>query len=63
MDFIKISGGEITLTFSVEELRMINNALNEVCNAMDADEFATRIGTTMPAALILLEQISQVPAQ
>ena len=41
-----------------DELILINNALNEVCNGVDiADfEFDTRIGTSREKALALLDQ-------
>lgn len=31
-------------TMSLDEVRIINNALNEVCNAFDLRSFAARIG-------------------
>lgn len=60
MKFEKIVSGEVTLTFSADELLTINNALNEVCNAMDANEFQTRIGMSLPEALKLLRQLTQI---
>ena len=60
MKLDKIHGNEITATFSVSDLETINNALNEVCNALDLDDFQTRIGVTMDEALILLAHISEV---
>ncbi len=40
-----------------DELLMLSNALNEVCNALDVPEFATRMGVEREEALRLLEKI------
>lgn len=52
--------GAATITLSVSELITINNALNEVCNALHVDEFQTRIGATIEEARELLSSINQV---
>jgi len=48
-------------TFTHEELLIINNALNEVCNgiSMADSEFETRIGNTREAARKLLEKVGK----
>lgn len=51
---------EVFISVSVEELETISNALNEVCNALDLDEFQTRMGVTLDEAQALLARISAV---
>jgi hypothetical protein len=48
-------------TFTRDELVIINNALNEVCNGVqfDDDEFETRIGYDRTMAQRLLKKISK----
>jgi len=42
-----------------DELRIINNALNEVCNGIDLrGEFSTRMGCSLEEALMLLAKIN-----
>ena len=47
--------------FTHEELVVINNALNEVCNGLpfDEDEFQTRIGYPRATAQDLLKKIAK----
>jgi hypothetical protein len=47
--------------FTHEELVVINNALNEVCNGLsfDDDEFQTRIGYSRTMAQNLLKKIAK----
>lgn len=42
---------------TVDELRIINNALNEVCHGIDLPEFDTRMGVSLERAKALLKQI------
>lgn len=51
---------EVFLSMSVDELETISNALNEVCNALDVNEFETRMGVTLDEAQDLLTRISEV---
>jgi hypothetical protein len=48
-------------SFTHEELVIINNALNEVCNGVsfDDDEFQTRIGYPRAKALSLLKKVAK----
>ena len=47
------------LELTSDELRIINNALNEVCNGIDLrGEFSTRIGCSLEDALLLLTKIN-----
>ena len=50
-----------SLAFTHDELVVINNALNEVCNgvAFDDDEFQTRIGYSREMAQNLLKKIAK----
>jgi hypothetical protein len=46
-----------------DELRIINNALNEVCNGIDLEgEFDTRMGCTVAEARELLAKIDVLAA-
>jgi len=47
--------------FTREELVVINNALNEVCNGLsfDDDEFQTRIGYSRAMAQTLLKKVAK----
>jgi hypothetical protein len=49
------------LSFTHEELVVINNALNEICNglAFDDDEFQTRIGYSRATAEGLLKKVAK----
>jgi hypothetical protein len=49
------------LEFTHEELVVINNALNEVCNGLsfDDDEFQTRIGYSRTMAQNLLKKVAK----
>jgi hypothetical protein len=48
-------------TFTYDELVIINNALNEVCNGLsfDDDEFQTRIGYSRAMVQNLLKKIAK----
>ena len=41
------------------ELEILNNALNEVCNGLDVQEFAIRVGAEKPAVLRLLHRVAE----
>ena len=45
------------INLSLEELIIINNAINEVCHGFEVSEFDTRIGASLESAQALLEQI------
>jgi hypothetical protein len=47
--------------FTHDELLVINNALNEVCNGIsfDDDEFQTRIGQSRDKALAVLKKVAK----
>lgn len=49
---------EASVILSKTELRMINNALNEVCHGIDVPEFSTRMGADKREVLKLLHQVA-----
>lgn len=56
---VKISHDQAVLSLSLDELITINNALNEVCNALDVPDFQTRMGVELEEALALLGELRQ----
>jgi hypothetical protein len=47
------------LDLTLEEVCIVQNALNEICNGIDlGDEFETRIGVTISTARGLLERVA-----
>ena len=48
------------LALTVEDLRIINNALNEVCHGIAVPEFATRMGASLPEVQALLDRVHAV---
>jgi hypothetical protein len=57
MKTIKSSSDSMAIEFSQEELGLINNALNEVCNGIDIPEFQTRLGSPIETVRELLKKI------
>jgi len=60
MTLIGVEGREITAQFTADELLIINNALNEVCNGIDVEEFGTRIGASTDEVRSLLASVGNV---
>jgi hypothetical protein len=52
----------VPVSFTTDELVMINNALNEVCNGVDFadDEFRTRLGFPREQVRALLGKVSDL---
>lgn len=50
----------VSVPLSVDELRIINNSLNEVCNALHVHEFETRMGATIEETRELLAGINNL---
>jgi hypothetical protein len=46
-----------TVVLSSDEVGILNNALNEVCNALDIAEFSTRMGAELGEVQQLLHQL------
>lgn len=59
MKFLKQEKDGISLNFSVDELTILNNALNEVLNGIDGKEFSTRMGQNPEAVEHLLGEIAK----
>ena len=60
MNLESASAGSATVKFSTDELRLVNNALNEVCHGVhigDA-EFQTRLGAPRSDAQALLRDVA-----
>ena len=57
---VKMEEDQVTLQLSINELSMLNNALNEVCHGIDIPEFSTRMGATMNEAKMLLTEINDI---
>lgn len=50
----------VTVQLSFSEILIINNELNEICNAFGLSDFETRIGTTVEKASALLKSVGQL---
>lgn len=61
MEMILAGHGKATVRLSSDELTLLNNALNEVCNgvAIEDAEFATRLGASREEARVLLTEVGQ----
>lgn len=59
MKIQKAEPDDFTIQVSREELRLLNNAVNEVCNGIDSWEFSTRLGSKREEALALLSEIGR----
>jgi hypothetical protein len=56
MKIIGTAHNTVDLSVSTFELRIINNALNEVCNGLDRWDFDTRMGASVDEAKQLLRE-------
>ena len=50
MELLNKNHDGATLIFTMEELTILNNALNEILNGIETEEFATRVGVEMEEA-------------
>jgi hypothetical protein len=57
MNVIDIDGANSQIKFSRDELRILNAALNEICNGISIREFETRIGASRQEVANLLNEI------
>jgi hypothetical protein len=55
MRVISASNRGAQLELSPDDLCLLNNALNEVCNGVDVPEFHTRMGASLEEARNLLD--------
>ena len=60
MNLLGIKGEAFDVQFSLDELLMLSNALNEVCNGIDVPEFHARIGASPDEAQRLLERLGEI---
>lgn len=62
MKVLGISNGSANVCLDIDELQMLNNALNEVCNGghIDDEEFGTRLGWDRATVRVLLGEIHQI---
>lgn len=60
MNTIKINKDKIVLELSIDELGVLSNALNEVCNGIEVWEFDTRIGVRIENARVILESLTSI---
>ena len=45
---------------SLDELLILNSALNEVCNGLDQFDFETRVGAPHSEVTILLQKVNSI---
>jgi hypothetical protein len=60
MKLNQIANRTANISITEEELLVICNALNEVCNGMDVEEFDTRMGASLESVSRLLGELSKV---
>ncbi len=60
MELMRVEQGEAHVRVALQELLIINNALNEVCNGIDVPEFETRMGVTLAQVQSLLSNVQLV---
>ena len=60
MEILERSKGKAVISFSNDELVILNNALNEICNGVDIPQFETRVGYPRERVEALFEQINSV---
>lgn len=54
-----LDANKILIKLSKHELLILNNALNEVCHALNLSEFQTRMGSELEEVQELLSQIRE----
>jgi hypothetical protein len=57
MKVVTLSEAGATVVLSSDEIGILNNALNEVCNGLEIPEFATRMGADIDEVSHLLHEI------
>lgn len=60
MKFSFLKSDKFHIEMKIEDLLLINAALNEVCNGVDVFEFETRIGASREEAGSLMDAISSI---
>jgi hypothetical protein len=59
MRITKTGCDHFSLTTTGDELMILNNVLNEVCNGIEVDEFSTRIGVPVEVVRELLAVVHE----
>jgi hypothetical protein len=54
---VNMNNRMVMIEVNMEELTVINNSLNEVCNGLPLNDFENRIGVSHDVALELLKKI------
>lgn len=60
MKLIKIVDKQVDISLSYDELLVVNNIFNEVCNGIDVFEFEIRIGKSKKEIYCLLKKIGNI---
>jgi hypothetical protein len=60
MKVVQFGPGGVTVQLTRDEIGFIGNAINETIEALDAWEFSTRTGTTIPEAKDIQQQIKKI---
>ncbi len=59
MKAIQIGTKRSQIELSLEEILILTNSLNEVCNGIDLFEFATRMGADRERVRLVLAELSE----
>ena len=57
MRTLSCNENDATLVVSYDEVEILNNAINEVCNGLDVPEFSTRMGADLTEVQRLLREL------
>lgn len=60
MRVINVDETGSTIHLSRDDARLVSNALNEVCNALEVREFSTRMGADLAEVRALLKQFVEM---
>jgi hypothetical protein len=60
MKIIEIRDHDFDVQLSYDELLIINNALNEVCNGIEVPEFHARMGASLDDVQRVLETLGNI---
>lgn len=63
MEFIQETDDGAQVRLTTNELVLLANALNEICNGLDLPEFTSRVGAERCEAIRLLETIRSALAE
>lgn len=60
MDLIDIDNNSVDVNISFDELLVISNSLNEVCNGLDQFDFDIRMGVSNADVQALLSKVGSI---